>query len=841
MTIEKPEVYKTDATPMAVSEWENHDRQTDQFVIYLEEDLQVGEIYTVSIKFIGNLNNLAAGFYRSSYVNSEGVTKWHAVTQFESTDARRAFPSFDEPNMKALFKVTLGRTPDYSTLSNTRQTETGVPHEFDPSFVWDIYEVSPVLMPTYLVAFAVFDFVRFEGSPSSGGTPIAHYANPNYNAEQASLGLTVTPVMIDFYESYTGFMYSLDKMDQVAVPYFAAGAMENWGLVKYRESLLLWDGPLKVAARAEQNVVGVIAHELSHQWFGNLVTCDWWSVIWLNEGITTYMENLALGAARSDWPQEQMFVVDTKQYVMGGPDSLDTSRPMYVPVDSNNEADGVFDSIAYEKSGSVVRMVEGFLGNDTFVRGMRKYLDENQFDNSEMIDLFQAWQSVADEDQLDFGGATVQEIMDTWTLQMNFPLVTVTRDYTTRSAELRQERYVRPPYNGEPEPYFWWIPVTYTQDFSTESIYWFENIPGPVTAINALFPEMPLIMNLRAKGYYRVNYDSVNWALIQEYIAANPISVDIMTRSQLIDDAMNLAKDGHLTYDSALGMTKFLENELEWMPWETFDNNLPFLDNLLGSRLAYGDFKLYILRLVTNLYNDVKFQDSESDGLITLYRRIVAVRWACKFALPDCKENVDSLYSRWMTSGGVESSFISPNQKSAVFCNGIRHGGLNEFNFALERYVTDVDSPDRSTIFSALACVRDPVLIDRLLEWSITNSTIIPIGSAPTLYREMATNGVARNQAFIYLRNNWDAAVEHFGTSATVANGIRSVSQYFTKDTELSELKMLRDVHANDPTAVLYLNSAVEIVERNFEWANRNYQTISVWLNNEVIGGSNSR
>ncbi|MCL4131802.1 UNVERIFIED_CONTAM: hypothetical protein GTU68_054331 [Idotea baltica] len=309
------------------------------------------------------------GFYRSSYFEDD-VEIFLGTTQFEATDARRAFPCFDEPALKATFDITIAREDGMGVISNMPNISS-TPIEDQPGWYWESFDTT-LPMSTYLVAFIVSDFVSI--SSNANDHVLFRVWARREAIYQAEYALSIGPDVLTYYEDYFSIPFPLPKQDMAALPDFDAGAMENWGLITYRETALLYD-PEQSGAYNRQRVGAVVAHELAHQWFGDLVSPAWWSELWLNEGFATYMEYHGLDALNPTFQMLEQFIANDLQYVFAT-DSLESSHPINVEVDDPAEIWELFDTISYSKGASIIRMMNYYLTEATFRQGLTNYLNE---------------------------------------------------------------------------------------------------------------------------------------------------------------------------------------------------------------------------------------------------------------------------------------------------------------------------------------------------------------------------------------------------------------------------------------------------------------------------------
>src|SRR5882757_1851363 len=394
------------------------------------ETLQPGE-WTLKISFLGFLNDKLHGFYRSQYTDAAGKAHVAATTQFESTDARRAFPCWDEPEIKASYKVVLVVDKNLAAISNGGQESERDLGNGKKEVVFQ----ETIKMSTYLVAFIVGEFVAT--APVDAGTPLRIVHVPGKES-LTSFAEQIGAFSLKYFADYYGLAYPGDKLDLIAIPDFASGAMENLGAITFRETALLADE--KAASRAElERVADVVSHENAHMWFGDLVTMRWWNGIWLNEAFATFMEMLAVDAWKPNWKRWESFGVSRASAF--DTDGLRATRTIEFPVKRPEEAQGMFDVLTYQKGASVLRMLEQYLGTEPFRRGISLYLSKHKYANTETTDLWDAIEESTKE--------PVRQMMDSWIYQEGHPLITVEAINDGKSLRLSQKRFM---YFGENAP-----------------------------------------------------------------------------------------------------------------------------------------------------------------------------------------------------------------------------------------------------------------------------------------------------------------------------------------------------------------------------------------------------
>ncbi|XP_047022834.1 aminopeptidase N [Helicoverpa zea] len=792
-------------------------------ILTLGSSLLVGRQYVMSVRYTGLLNDNLHGFYRSSY-EEKGVKKWIAVTQFQAMDARRAFPCWDEPALKAKFTISIARPNNMTSLSNMNIVRQS-PHEILPDYTWDHYAES-LPMSTYLVAFTVTDFKNMTNNKFSVWAR-------SEAVQSAAFALEIGPKILKYLEEYYKIKFPLPKIDMIALPDFKNGAMENWGLLTFREISMLYEEGVS-ASTDRVHVATVVAHEIAHQWFGNLVTPIWWRDLWLNEGFATYVEYVAVNAVEKSWNITELCVLDIVHNVFQL-DALNSSHQLSVEVSASEEADAIFDKISYGKGSALLRMLNHVLKSDVFNAGVTNYLNSKMYGNAEQRDLWSALTSAARKTG-DFD-ADVAVVMDSWTLQTGFPVLIVTRNYQNGTLYLTQERFVliNDTFGAQTSP-IWWIPVSYTtaseKDFeTTQPKLWLKGEKSLTVTNITMKPDDWFIANVQQTGFYRVNYDLQNWKLLIK-ILKDPTrfqEIHIINRAQLVDDAMNLALTGRLDYRTALDVTSYLAHERSYVPWKAGLSALGYIDTMLSKGAHYLEYGHYVLRLLNDAVKEVGWKVSPNESVITSQYRVDLLASACHFEHPDCLENAVRMYTNWMLSPNPDAhNEIHVDLRGIVYCVGVRAGGVREWTFAWERFRVATAPSERHRLLSVLGCTRSPSLLHRYLEMSLRNDSGIRKQDIVRVFSAVAGTAIGQPIAFNYIRANWQRLRSFVGSLSTINLIVKLVTRRLNQAHEYDELKRFVTESCSDLGRPV--QQVLETISSNVQWRDRNYHTIVDWL-----------
>ncbi|KAI7812167.1 aminopeptidase N [Triplophysa rosa] len=816
------------APPLIQKTWMQ--KTTQYLVIQLKGKLSVGEYYVIYSEFVGELADDLAGFYRSEYYEN-GEKKITATSQMHPTHARKTFPCFDEPAMRAVFYITLIHARGTVALSNGMEIEK-VDTILDGQAVTVTTFEPTKKMSSYLLALVVSG--DYTNITSANDTLIRIWARDKAIADgHGDYALNKTGPILKFFERYYNVPYPLSKSDQIALPDFYFGAMENWGLVTYRETNLLYD-PLISSNANKERIATIIAHELAHMWFGNLVTLRWWNEVWLNEGFASYVSYLGADFAEPSWNVKDLIILKDVHRVFAV-DALASSHPL-----SSKEEDIIkpeqiseqFDAISYSKGASVLRMLSDFLTEPVFVQGLNTYLTRFAYQNTIGEDLWDLLQSAVDKTGLVLP-LSVEGIMDRWVLQMGFPVITV----DTGTGQVSQEHFLLDPESRVERPspfnYEWIVPINWMKVGAEQSRIW-------LLVKTAFYSEMKMagnewvLVNLNVTGYYRVNYDHMNWERLLSQLNENHEVIPVINRAQIVDDAFNLARAKIVPVTLALRSTKYLFQEKEYMPWESALNNLDYFNLMFTQTDVYGLLQNYLRKQVIPLF--AHFKNITEDwshvppGHTDQYNQVNAIRIACSTGVQDCQSLTSGWYSQWMDK--PEHNPIHPNLRSTAYCCAIAAGGTKEWDFGWQMFKDATIAIEADKLMSALACTKNRVLLERYLGYTLDASKIRK-QDATSVIVYIANNPDGQILAWDFVRKNWEYMFTEYGVgSFNFASLINGITKTFSSESQLKQLLEFQSDHSEMGfgSATAALQQAIETTKANIKWVSENQREITDWL-----------
>ena len=715
--------------------------------------------WRLRLRFTGILNDRLHGFYRSSYKDAAGVAHTIAATQFEATDARRAFPCWDEPAAKAVFGVTLVVPEGLAAISNTAvvsESPAG-PGRRAVTFA------DSIRMSTYLVAFVVGEL---EATPPVmvGKTPLRIWCVPG-KTHLARVAQQIGAFSLEFFEQYYGLPYPGDKLDLLAIPDFAAGAMENMGAVTFRETALLVDEAAASHTEIER-VADVVAHEVAHMWFGDLVTMLWWNGIWLNEAFATFMELLAVDAWKPEWKRWVTFGVSRAAAM--GVDGLVNTRPIEFEVKAPKDCEAMFDLLTYEKGASVLRMLEQHIGPDVFRDGVRLYLERHQFGNAETTDL---WKALGDASR-----QPIPEVMDGWIFHPGYPLVRVEAD--GQGLRLSQRRFT---YLGEDAAGRWRIPIVLRAWVKRGIIEKHVLLDGDDVVVP--LPAAPewAIVNAGGHGFYRVGYAP---PLLKKLSGALP-RLSPIERFNLVSDSFALAQSGAMSAAEYLELSARFTEETDRNVWAAITGSFAYLNRVIPSEQRSGLEALVRHRLTTAVERLGWEAEPEESELVRQLRGDLLRAMGVLGNDPVTQERARELYARQRTGGGAVDANVLPALIAIVAASG----GEAEYAEFWEHFRAARTPQEEQRYLFALAGFRHPDLVRRTLGHTIDGE--VRSQDAPFLMRALLGSVHGRELAWEFLKEHWETMARVYPGSAyrRVYEGItalvspqweREVQEFFT-------------------------------------------------------------
>ena len=786
----------------------SYDSDTQTTTIDVGKTLSKGQKVQLTQTYTGELNDKMAGFYRSK--TRDG--KYLAVTQFEATDARRALPCFDEPALKAEFTVTLVADDKMTCLSNMDEASSAtVDSQITGGKRKAVKFNRSPKMSTYLLAFIVGELKSI--STDKFRLPIKVWMTPEQNESDGNFSLEVAAKTLAFYEKAFQAPFPLPKMDMVAIPDFAAGAMENWGLITYRVVDLLFDQKTSGASTRER-VAEVVQHELAHQWFGNLVTMDFWDGLWLNEGFATWMSWYSCNEFYPEWKVWETFVIDTLQGALGL-DALRSSHPVEVPVHRAEDINQIFDNISYSKGSAVLRMISKYLGEETFIDGVRRYIKKHAWGNTETGDL---WEALSDA-----SGKDVQHVMDIWTKKVGYPVITVTENEKDSSITVKQNRFLRTG-DVKPEEDEVLYPVMLslkTKDGINEEIM--------LTEREQTFkiPESLDFFKLNAdhSALFRTNYTPERLTKLGEAARAGKLTVE--DRAGIIADAGVLAASGYGRTSGVLGLLQSFNTETQFVVW----NEILTRINALRSAWIFEDesvkdaLKAFQLNLCSAKAHELGWTFKEDEDHIMSQFKSLMFGSAGLAGDKKIKEAARQMFDKFKKG---DHAAVHPNLRSSVFAMCVRDGDESDWKALLERFHSAPTADERNTCLRSLGRTKNPELMTKSLDLALNGEVksqdiYMPLGG-------LSSTSTGIEKRFNWMKSNWGKLVEALPPSMMMLSSVVSICVAgFTKPQQLEEVNDFfsdKEKKGFDRS----LEQSLDSIRAKSGWLSRDSKDVSGWL-----------
>eukprot|EP00897_Mesotaenium_endlicherianum_P006584 jgi/Mesen1/5954/ME000301S05083 len=778
-----------------------------------ENELKEGSAI-LYLEFTGTHNDNMVGFYSklNSCVEQYGDATWHFFA-IDAIDARKALPCWDEPAVKAVFDVTLIVPQGLTGLSNMPPVST-TPRDDGSSAIR--FAESPI-MSTYLLAFVVGQLEKVSGTTKEG-VEVNVYTTPG-KKEQGQFSCDVAVKILSFFTEYFGIAYPLPKADLVAIPDFASGAMENWGLITFRETALLVDGP-NASAATRQRVAEVVSHELAHQWFGNLVTMQWWSDLWLNEGFATWVGSLGVDSTFPEWDVWTQFVSNEM-----GPalitDALLSSHPIQVPISDPKEINQVFDALSYEKGACVIRQLVAAVGAASFKLGLNAYLDTHKYGNTVTNDL---WAAIGEA-----SGKPVKQMMDSWTAQMGYPLITISpASDGVAGLHLRQTRFLSAgPPSAENDSQLWWVPVTAaacTPGGVPESL--------PVSTLSekeADFAELVvpeggwLKLNAGQTGIYRVNYTPDMWQALAR--AVTSLELPPTDRLGVLMDAFALAKAGVLRTSQALELATAFANETEYTVWSQLSADLGALESLLSATEHLPLLEAVGSELYLPIASKVGWEPQEGEShLVAMLRPMVLQKlgtYQHALTIAECNIRFKFLLA--------DLKLVSPDLRKFVMAMAVKYGGREEYE-GVKRLFKEAPTQDlKIQCLTAMGQTRDAELVKEYLEFGL-DSDNVKAQDLLYVFASLAGNKHGRDIQWAFVKERWETIYGRYQQAHGLIQYVACIPlRGFASEEAAADAE---DFFAANPVpeASMEIARTLEAVRSRAAWLKRDLPDIVDWL-----------
>lgn len=737
-----------------------------------------GKIKLVLV-FKGILNDKMRGFYRSQY-QINGKTHHMATTQFEATDARRAFPCFDEPAHKAIFHVSLIVPKGKTAISNTLPISV-LEHEAG----YQIVKFSPTpIMSTYLLAFIIGDFEYVE-KKSKRGVIVRIYTVPG-KKHQAQFALECAVKTLEFYEKYFDIPYPLNTLDMIAIPDFSSLAMENWGAITFREIGLLVDDK-NTSAQSRERITEVIAHELAHQWFGNLVTMEWWTHLWLNEGFASYISYLAVDKLFPKWDMWTKFSTNDLGVALRL-DALKNTHPIEVEVHHPDEIGEIFDEVSYSKGASIIRMLADYLGEKDFRDGLRYYLKKHSYKNTETLDLWKAFEKISKKN--------VTKMMHNWTSNPGYPVIKAS--LIKNQLSLTQERFFASPKS---------------KATAKDKTIW-------QTPIKVVSNETYLKINYSETGFYRTAYSK---ELLEKLI--EPVSKKTLSprdRLGIVRDLFALAEAGTIPTTDALEFLKAFKHEDNYTVWVEIASGLARLGQLVAKTPSKTNLDKLILSLISPVALHLGWNKKKDELHADTLLRSLAISRA---GISGDKKIISEARKKFLLI--QKNHQISPDIRGAIYSIVATHGGMKEFNMLVKQYKNETLHEEKNRIGNALGDFSNPKILKLACEFAMSKH--VRIQDTVGILSGVGSNSHGRDIWWNFIQKNWKTLVSRYGEGGlTLGRAVKAISGS-SEEKHLKNFKKFFATH-EAPGAKRAIDQIIERLEGNVAWLKRDKKVIHSFL-----------
>lgn len=768
----------------------------DELSVTTGKQFTAGE-YTLECSFTGVITDPMNGLY-PCYFKLDGKDEELLATQFESHHAREVFPCIDEPAAKATFDLTLTTEKAVTVIANTPIKEQSETEETLTS----TFETTPI-MSTYLLAWVVGKLGYTEAT-TKDGVVVRAYATPD-KVENTRFALDVAVRTLDFYNEYFGIPYPLPKCDMIALPDFSSGAMENWGCITFRESCFLVDEFTAIGTK--QYAATVVAHELAHQWFGNLVTMQWWNDLWLNESFASWIEYLALDELFPEWQVWTQFYDGETAHALDR-DSLAHVQSVRQEVNNPEEIRTLFDgAIVYAKGASLLHMLHAYIGKEAFRDGLQIYLKRHQYANATADDL---WQALSESSNKDAGA-----FMQSWITQPGHPVLTV--GVSDSQVVLHQKRFYGNPKEGQPHDATTWpVPLLSGGAINTELL-------EETGATLPLQPhDKPLLLNQGRTGFYLTAYDSQHLLKLATEVKQGQLST--LDRLGLLSEAYDLARAGQQSTLQMLQLLEAYQDESSEPVWGAIASAIGALRMMINEdQEQKPHLQRFVHSLVTQQFERLSWDRKAGEPYFDELLRPTIVGLSCYTENPAVIQHAQKLFAE-----AEKPEAILGDIRASVLAVNAKFGGQEAFDKLLNWYKQTSSAEMRIQLTAGLAAVKDQASIDELLAMLTTKA--VKLQDLFYWYVYLIRSHAARKSAWQWTQDNWGWIEKNFGSDMHFSDFPRYSASAFSTKEELEQYKAYFSDKVDNPALGRDIKQGMEAIEARVLWRDRDLASVVEYL-----------
>ncbi len=774
------------------------DTEKEEVKIVFSKKLSIGKC-EFKISYSGKINKHPHGIYRSTYTE-KGKEKYLLTSQLESTYARQLLPCIDEPAAKAVFQLTITTPKDDVVISNTLSES----EEINDSKKVTVFKPTPK-MSSYLLAISAGDW-KYKQTKTRRGVIIRTYAIPS-QIKFVDESLYLAKKALEYYENYFGINYPLENLNQIAIPDMepGVGAMENWGCVVYRADSLLVDPKTTSQDMLIYNTI-VVTHELAHMWFGNLVTMQWWDDLWLNEGFASWIEYKCSNHIRPNWHMWREYV-SSDMFGALRSDSYSTTHAIYATINHPGEIAQKFDAITYRKGSSAIRMLESYLGEETFRRGLKQYLTRFSYKNATRNDLWSELEKVAKK--------PVKEFMHKWVHQPGHPIIS----YSQKQGKIEFNQSIFRYNNKSKLPHVIWpVPLHIQVDAKT---YKLELKTISKTIELKIKPESFMNLNVGQSGFYRVAYPREDLLKLDAKISQN--SLDELEAIGLLGDQLDLAIAGysHLPELLKLFISARKSNVAE--VWEQIGSGIGTLNLTFGSDKFDKLLQPYIHHLISYHYPRLVWKIGKNASHNEIKLQLTVLNLAARFEYGDAVANIQNIYKQLLNNKN-----INPDIRDITLSTVARHGGRKEFAQLIKWHRGTDNSEEQRRIARAMTNFHQPSLGKKALEFMRKE---VRVQDAYVWVIYLCRNRHTQSYMWEYIEKNWQWFHDNYAGTIVKSGLVESILGSYS-DNRLA--RRARNFFATKDTSLYSqgLRNGLDIIKYRSAFKQREHAKLIEYLEN---------